>query len=252
MLFGPTRGPLSMIDFYHVTKRFPNEGIVALRDITLSLDKGDFYYILGPSGAGKTTLMRLIYRDLKPTKGQILIQDRNIGNISARKVPYLRRRIGVVFQDFKLLPDRTVFENVALSLLVEGEDKYEINRRVMRTLEQVGLAEYRNNSPRRLAGGEQQRLSLARALVKEPEILLADEPTGNLDPRLSHEILSLLNRINNRGTTLMVATHDYRTVQEHTHPCLILEDGRLIEGPVTEPARVRRASEPSGRDVSPS
>lgn len=239
-----------MIDYYHVTKRFPADGITALHDVTFSMDKGDFYYILGPSGAGKTTLMRLLYRDLKPTKGQILIKDRNIGTMSAGKVPYLRRRIGVVFQDFKLLPNRSVFENVALSLLVRGEDKYEINRRVMRTLEQVGLASLRDQNPRRLAGGEQQRLSLARALVKEPEILLADEPTGNLDPRLSGEILDLLNRINNRGTTLLMATHDYRTVEEHPHPCLILEEGRLVEGPVSEPDRVRRASEPSSRDVA--
>lgn len=224
-----------MIEFHHVTKRFNHGQIQALNDITFEVPRGSFFYILGPSGAGKTTLMRLLYRDIEPTKGQVLINDRNIGTLPDGDVPFLRRRVGVVFQDFKLLHDRTVFENVALSLLVRGEDKHEINRRVMRTLDQVELADYRNMYPRELAGGEQQRVSMARALVKEPEILLADEPTGNLDPALSDNILELLNKINRRGTTLLMATHDYRTVEEHNHPCIILQDGKLTEGPTESP-----------------
>lgn len=229
---------MSMIDFYHVTKRFDESAIVALHDLSFSMDKGDFHYLLGPSGAGKTTLMRLLYRDLRPTKGQILINGRNIGTMTEGDVPFLRRQIGVVFQDFKLLHNRSVFDNVALSLLVRGEAKHEVNRRVMRVLDQVGLADERDQNPRRLAGGEQQRVSLARALVKEPEILLADEPTGNLDPDLSSDILELLDDINDRGTTLLMATHDYRTVENHPHPCMILEDGELVEGPTLHPDRL--------------
>ncbi|MFB6355137.1 MAG: cell division ATP-binding protein FtsE, partial [bacterium] len=187
------------------------------------------HYILGTTGAGKTTLMRLMYRDYRPTKGQILINNRNIGTMPESDVPDLRRRIGVVFQDFKLLEDRNVFDNVAISLLVRGEDRHEIDRRVMRALDQVGLKDRKDQDPRTLSGGEAQRVSLARALVKEPEILLADEPTGNLDPEFSDNILELLNKINKRGTTLLMATHDYETITKYPHPCLELEDGKLRE-----------------------
>lgn len=225
-----------MIEFYHVTKRFPEDGITALSNINFKLEKGDFYYILGPSGAGKTTLMRLLYRDIVPTKGQILLDNRNIGTLSESEVPELRRRVGVVFQDFKLLTDRNVFDNVAISLVVQGEDKHEINRRVMRALDQVDLADKRDQNPRTLSGGEAQRLSLARALVKEPEVLLADEPTGNLDPDLSDSIMNMLNRISKRGTTLLMATHDYRTIEQYEHPYIELKDGELVtsQGSVTE------------------
>lgn len=232
-----------MIDFYHVTKQFEEDGITAVENVTFSMDKGDFYYLLGPSGAGKTTLMRLLYRDLSPTKGQILINDKNVGSMPESEIPYLRRRIGVVFQDFKLLNDRSVFDNVALSLIVRNENKNEINRRVMRTLEQVGLKDKRDQKPRQLAGGEQQRVSMARALVKEPEILLADEPTGNLDPSLSTNIVELLEDINARGTTLLIATHDYRTIEGHEHPCLVLEEGKLIDGPTLNPKKVEFSEE---------
>jgi cell division transport system ATP-binding protein len=235
-----------LIDFYHVTKRFSGEGITALNNLTFSMDKGDFYYLLGPSGAGKTTLLRLLYRDISPDKGQILINDENIGSMPEKKIPYLRRRIGVVFQDFKLLNDRSVFDNVALSLVVRNENQHDIDRRVMRTLEQVELADKRDQKPRQLAGGEQQRVSMARALVKEPEILLADEPTGNLDPSLSGNIIDLFEEINDRGTTIIVATHDLRTIEGHEHPCIVLEDGELIEGPTKNPRDVRFSKESAG------
>jgi len=239
-----------MIEFYHVTKRFPGDGITALSNINFKLEKGDFYYILGPSGAGKTTLMRLLYRDTIPTKGQILIDNRNIGTLPQSDVPELRRRIGVVFQDFKLLTDRNVFDNVAISLVVQGEDEHEINRRVMRALDQVDLADKRDQNPRTLSGGEAQRLSLARALVKEPEILLADEPTGNLDPDLSDSIMDLLDRISKRGTTLLMATHDYRTIEQYEHPYIELKDGELVQsrGSVSE---AKHISGNTGSDSRP-
>ncbi len=229
-----------MISFHNACKTYQHDSTIrALDNLSFSMEKGDFYFILGPSGAGKTTLMRLLYRDLKPTSGQVLIDGRNIGKLPEKEIPYLRRRIGVVFQDFKLLNDRTVFENVAISLLVQGEDKYEINRRVMRALDQVELTDKRDMNPRQLAGGEAQRVSMARALVKEPEILLADEPTGNLDPALADNIMDQFDAINRRGTTLLVATHDYRTVQRYDFPCIVLKDGRLIEGPTRDPHHLR-------------
>jgi cell division transport system ATP-binding protein len=230
----------SLIDFHHVSKIY-DEGsrVTALDEVTFSMNKGDFHFILGPSGAGKTTLMRLIYRDIRPSRGQILVNRRNVAKMSEKEIPDLRRRIGVVFQDFKLLTDRSVFDNVAISLLVRGEDKYEINRRVMRALEQVELTDKRDKNPRQLSGGEAQRVSLARALVKEPEILLADEPTGNLDPDLAGRLTKLLADINRRGTTLLVATHDYRIVENSNNPCLVLKDGRLVEGPTRNPEHLR-------------
>ncbi len=229
-----------MISFHHVTKTFHHDSpIKALDDVSFSMDKGDFYFVLGPSGAGKTTLMRILYRDLKPSRGQVIIDGKNIGKLSEREIPSLRRRVGVVFQDFKLLNDRSVFENVAISLLVQGEDKYEINRRVMRALDQVELTDKRDMNPRQLAGGEAQRVSMARALVKEPEILVADEPTGNLDPDLADNIMDQFDAINRRGTTLLVATHDYRTVQRYDFPCIVLKDGKLIEGPTRDPDHLR-------------
>lgn len=238
-----------MIQFHGVSKTFYGESTIsALDDISFSMDKGDFYFILGPSGAGKTTLMQLLYRAVLPTSGQVLVDNRNIGKLPESEIPYLRRRIGVVFQDFKLLNDRSVFDNVAISLLVQNEDKYEINRRVMRALDQVELTDKRDMNPRQLAGGEAQRVSMARALVKEPEILLADEPTGNLDPDLADNIMEQFNAINNRGTTLLMATHDYRTVQRHDFPCLVLKDGELIEGPTRSPRHLRPYANESGEE----
>ncbi len=229
-----------MISFHHVSKTFYHDSTIeALDDVSFSMNKGDFYFILGPSGAGKTTLMRILYRDLKPTRGQVIIDGKNIGKMKEKEIPNLRRRVGVVFQDFKLLNDRSVFENVAISLLVQGEDKYEINRRVMRALDQVELTDKRDMNPRQLSGGEAQRVSMARALVKEPEILVADEPTGNLDPDLADNIMDQFDAINRRGTTLLVATHDYRTVQRYDFPCIVLKDGRLIEGPTRDPDHLR-------------
>lgn len=228
-----------MIEFHHVTKQFSDGGITAINNVTFSMDKGDFFYLIGPSGAGKTTLLRLLYRDLTPDKGQIFVNDENIGSFSEGNIPYLRRKIGVVFQDFKLLNDRTVFDNVALSLIVRNEPRHDLNRRVMRTLEQVELADKRDKKPRQLAGGEQQRVSMARALVKEPQILLADEPTGNLDPALSDNIIDLFERVNERGTTIIVATHDVRTIEGHEHPCIVLEEGELAEGPTRTPQQIQ-------------
>ena len=239
-----------MISFHKVTKMYDHDSTIrALDGLSFSMEKGDFYFILGPSGAGKTTLMRLLYRDLKASSGQVFIENCNIGKLPDKEVPYLRRRVGVVFQDFKLLNDRTVFENVAISLLVQGEDKFEINRRVMRALDQVKLTDKRDMNPRQLAGGEAQRVSMARALVKEPEILLADEPTGNLDPDLADNIMDQFDAINKRGTTLLVATHDYRTVQRYDFPCIVLKDGKLVEGPTRDPHHLRPFAASYGGEV---
>ncbi len=230
---------MSLIQFHHVSKEFDRN--TALEEVTFQLAEGSFHFLYGPSGAGKTTLMRLVYRDLEPSRGQVLLDGQNIGKLSAGEIPYLRRRIGVVFQDFHLMMDRTVFENVAIALLVQGKSKREINPRVMDVLSQLGLSDKRSSPPRTLSAGEQQRLSFARALVKDPDILLADEPTGNLDPNLSRDILDLMEQINRRGTTLLVATHDRMTAEHYDHPALRLEEGRLVDQP--DRTLVRRAEE---------
>lgn len=182
---------------------------VALRDINIRISRGEFVFLVGPSGAGKSTLLRLLYREELPTVGEVWVDNRNLNLLRPRDVPYLRRRIGVVFQDFehKLLPHKTVFENVAYALLVTEASRREINRRVPAVLDLVGLGERSDRYPHQLSGGEKQRVALARAMVNNPALLLADEPTGNLDPRTALEIMGLLTEINRRGTTVVVASH---------------------------------------------
>jgi cell division transport system ATP-binding protein len=216
------------VAIYHVSKSYA-AGSFALRDVSLQLRKGEFVFLTGPSGAGKSTLLRLLFADERPSEGQIVVLGRNIARLGPRAVPRLRRRIGVVFQDFKLLPRRTVEENVAVALEVVGTPRREVRARVFAMLKQVGLQHRRYQHPLSLSGGEQQRVAIARALVNEPEILLADEPTGNLDPDLTVEIMDLIASAATRGTTVVVATHELALVARYGKRTLRLEGGRLAE-----------------------
>jgi len=216
-----------MIQMFHVYKAYPGDPPV-LHDVNLAVEKGDFIFLTGPSGAGKTTLLKLIFCAEKSTKGQILVNGRNIARITDGAVPYLRRNIGVVFQDFKLLPTRTVAENVAFTLDVLGIPRSQSRRRVINMLKQVGLEHKADAYPQKLSGGEQQRVSIARALVNDPAILLADEPTGNLDPTLTLQIMDMLRDFNARGTTVMVATHDRSLLERYRRRTIALEKGRIV------------------------
>ncbi len=196
-----------MIRFENVSKTYKN-GTVALRDVSLNIEKGEFVFLVGSSGSGKTTCLRLLLREESPDAGRILELGRDIGTMPKWRVPYLRRNIGCVFQDFRLLPTKTVFENVAFAQEVIGRPRSTVESQVPQILELVGLADKRNNLPSELSGGEQQRVAVARAFVNRPLVLLADEPTGNLDPTNSEQIMTLLERINKTGTTVVMATHD--------------------------------------------
>lgn len=218
----------SPVRMYHVSKSYI-AGQNAINDVSLELGKGEFVFLTGQSGAGKTTLLELLFAAERPNEGQILVLGRNIARLRGSGVPALRRRVGVVFQDFKLLPRRTVEENVRIALDVVGTPRREARSRVFNMLRQVGLQHRRYHEPRALSGGEQQRVAIARALVSEPEILLADEPTGNLDPDLSIEIMELMLGAATRGTTVLVATHDISLVDRYRRRTLRLDAGGLAE-----------------------
>ncbi len=216
-----------MIEFYHVCKAY--NGWPALQDVSFKIDKGEFVFLTGPSGAGKTTLLRLIFRADAPDEGQILVNSRNLLHVRESEVPYLRRMIGFVFQDFRLLPRKTVFENVALALKVSGVPEGVLRVRVAETLGAVGLGHKLDAMPTTLSAGEQQRVCLARALVNDPQILLADEPTGNLDAELAGEILELMKSANARGTTVVLATHNRELLKRWRRRVVRLEQGRVRE-----------------------
>ena len=216
-----------MIQLFHVKKAYPGDAPV-LDDVTLRIEKGEFVWLTGPSGAGKSTLLKLLFCAEVPTSGQILVGGRNIGRLTQGGIPYLRRNIGVIFQDFKLLENHTVMENVGYALEVLGASDAEIRERALKRLTQVGLEHKAQSLPRRLSGGEQQRVAIARALVNEPTILLADEPTGNLDPGLTDSILQLLFDANARGTTVIVATHDRGLLGRYHKRTIALEKGKLV------------------------
>ena len=215
-----------MIQLFNVTKSYEREQC-ALTDITLQIGKGEFVYLTGPSGAGKSTLLKLICCAERPTRGQILMDGRNITNLGDRAIPYLRRNLGIVFQDFKLLTRRTVFENVAFPLEVQGRRRMEVSKKVYQVLKQVGLEHRLSHYPLQLSGGEQQRVAVARALVVDPLVLLADEPTGNLDPDVTLDIMELFKGANARGTTIVMATHDRGLIWQYPRRVLTLEAGRL-------------------------
>ena len=217
---------MELIRVDNVQKTYKN-GVVALYDFNLSIQKGEFVFVIGASGSGKSTLIKMLYREEKPDKGSILIGGINVARLKNRKVYILRRKLGVVFQDFKLLPKLTVFENVAFAMEVFGYEKSVIQRRVLEVLELVGLKNKVRQYPDQLSGGEQQRVVIARAIVNNPKLLICDEPTGNLDPETSLEIMKVLKNINNLGTTVIMATHDREIVRKMNERVILIEAGRL-------------------------
>jgi cell division transport system ATP-binding protein len=217
-----------VISVQHVTKTYKNGGVTALDDVTVDIEKGEFVFIVGTSGSGKSTFIRLLLKEEEASRGDIYVAGKHLAKLSPWKVPYLRRKIGTVFQDFKLLQDKTVFENVGFALEVIGKPKHVIGQRVPEILELVGLGDKLNNYPDELSGGEQQRVSIARACVNRPLVLLADEPTGNLDPSTSVEIMRLLDRVNRIGTTVVMATHDQAIVDAMRRRVIELDMGKVI------------------------
>lgn len=225
----PTRsGSGDMIQIYNICKNYQKDS-PALDNITLKVGKGEFVYITGPSGAGKSTLLKLLYCGEKPSRGQILVEGRNITRMPSGQIPLLRRRVGIVFQDFKLLASRTIFENVAFALEVQGRKRFEISKKVYAALKNVGLEHKLHRFPPELSGGEQQRVAVARALVVDPIVLLADEPTGNLDPETTLELMELFKGANARGSTVLMATHDRELIRRFPRRMITLENGALVE-----------------------
>jgi len=217
-----------VIRFDNVHKRYPN-GREALAGVSFSLERGEFAFLTGPSGAGKSTLLRLIALIERPTRGSVLVNNQNTSRVSRRRIPAFRQRMGIVFQDHKLLYDRSVFDNVALPLVIAGAPRREMERRVRAALDQVGLRGRESHAPITLSTGEQQRVGIARAIAIRPDVVIADEPTGNLDPELSFEIMQLFTRFNEVGVTLLIATHDLELIERLPHRQLRLVGGQLVE-----------------------
>lgn len=216
-----------MIQLHRVTKYY--EGVAALRDVSFSVDKGEFVFVTGPSGAGKSTLLKILFCAERADEGQIIIQGVNTFRLTSSSIPYLRRNMGFVFQDYKLLPHKSVFENITLALKVVGTPSKDIERKAYQVLKKVGMEAKRHLTPPKLSGGEQQRVAVARALVNEPQVLLADEPTGNLDPQSSQDVFRLFKDINMKGTTVIVATHDWETVRKMQRRIVTMERGRVTD-----------------------
>jgi cell division transport system ATP-binding protein len=216
-----------MISLQRVTKVYRN-GVTALEDVSVEIDKGEFVFVVGPSGSGKSTMIRLLLKQEEASRGDVFVAGKNLSKITSFKVPHLRRNIGTVFQDYKLLQDKTVFENVSFALEVIGKPKHVIDQRVPEILEYVGLGDKLNAYPDELSGGEQQRVSIARACVNRPLVLLADEPTGNLDPNTSVDIMRLLDKVNRIGTTILMATHDQAIVDAMRKRVIELEKGKVV------------------------
>ncbi|MFB1051339.1 cell division ATP-binding protein FtsE [Paraliobacillus sp. JSM ZJ581] len=216
-----------MIEMQDIYKTYPN-GVTALNGINVNIDQGEFVYIVGPSGAGKSTFIKLIFQEVKPSKGTIMVNNKDLTTLKSKNIPFLRRDIGVVYQDFKLLPKFTVYENVAFALEVLEETPRTIRKRVMEVLDQVGLKNKARFIPDELSGGEQQRVSIARAIANHPKLLIADEPTGNLDPETSWEIMRVLEGINATGTTILMATHSKEIVNTIKKRVIAIEDGLIV------------------------
>ena len=215
-----------MITMKEVWKTYPN-GVMAINGINININKGEFVYVVGPSGAGKSTFIKMMYREERPTRGDIIIDGKNLSKVKEKQIPYIRRNMGVVFQDFKLLPSLSVYENVAFAMEVIEESKANIRRRVMDVLDIVRLKNKARFYPHEISGGEQQRVAIARAIVNNPSVLIADEPTGNLDPDTSNEIMHILEEINERGTTIVMATHNKEIVNTIRRRVIAIEGGRI-------------------------
>ncbi|MBE6946397.1 MAG: cell division ATP-binding protein FtsE [Ruminococcaceae bacterium] len=216
-----------MIEFIDVVKTY-NMGTTALQGVTMSIEDGEFAFLVGPSGSGKSTIIKLITGEIKPTEGSVHVNDFQLESIKRREIPYLRRSVGVVFQNFRLIANKTVYENVAFAMRVIGARNKEIRKRVPYVLRLVGLEGKERRHPSELSGGEQQRVAIARALVNNPSMIIADEPTGNLDPARSYEIMMLLEEINNLGTTVLVVTHERELVERFTKRVIAIDEGRVI------------------------
>ena len=217
-----------MIEFKNVSKVYASNGAHALDNVSINIAKGEFVFIVGASGAGKSTFLKLIMHEEQPTSGSIIVNDMFLERLPRRKVPYLRRTMGIVFQDFRLISKMTVYENVAFAMRCVGKKNSTIKKRVPYILDLVGLSDKANDHPNELSGGEQQRVSLARALVNNPSLIIADEPTGNVDPEMSYEIIELLSEINKRGTTVLVVTHEHELVKSFAKRVINIENGRVV------------------------
>ena len=222
-----------MIDFKNVTKVYEPK-ITALRDVSVHIDKGEFVFVLGHSGAGKSTFIKLMLREEKATKGEVVVNGYNLSKIKEKDIPYMRRTLGVVFQDFRLIPNLTAYENIAFAMRVTNIDEKEIKRRVPYILNLVGLAGKADKMPAQLSGGEQQRVALARALVHNPDLVIADEPTGNIDPQLSIEIMELLKAINSTGTTVVVVTHEHELARRYARRTIEMRGGVIVRDTAAE------------------
>ncbi|QJW48188.1 cell division ATP-binding protein FtsE [bacterium BFN5] len=220
-----------MIHMTGVSKVYGN-GSVALSDISIDIEKGDFIFVVGPSGAGKSTFIKLIFREELPTHGQLVVNGRNVTNMPPTEVPFLRRGLGIVFQDYRLLPEKTVYENIAFAMRVIEAPRREIQKRVNSVMELVGLRDKHRCFPNQLSGGEQQRVAIARAIVNNPVVVIADEPTGNLDPETSWDIMKIFERINKSGTTIVMATHDKTIVDTMRKRVIAIEKGRIVRDQV--------------------
>ena len=216
-----------MIEFRGVYKTYSTDSH-ALEDVNLHIDDGEFVFVLGASGAGKSTFLKLIMREEVPTAGEVIVNNYRLTRLKRKEIPYFRRTMGIVFQDFRLINTMTVFDNVAFSMRVIGKKKREINRRVHHLLELVGLEGKAGRYPPELSGGEQQRVGLARALVNNPSLIIADEPTGNVDPQMSHDIVEMLTQINEKGTTVLMVTHEHELIHQFNHRVITLEKGHIV------------------------
>lgn len=217
-----------MIEFRDVTKIYDSNGTHALEKVNMKIEDGEFVFIVGSSGAGKSTLLKLIMHEEKPTEGEVIVNDYSSAKMKKRDVPFYRRTMGIVFQDFRIIPKMTVFDNVAFAMRVIGKSEKEIRKNVPHILQLVGLSQKARSMPNELSGGEQQRVSLARALINNPKLIVADEPTGNVDPEMSHEIVDLLTKINNAGTTVVMVTHEHDLVRTFQRRVIVIQNGKIV------------------------